>query len=146
MFAKGPTEYFMATQNYDSVKEIIQTVYAHQYEDEGNWPQWFMFDEYGAVQQEESHGDVVIWPLKVVADYLAVTGDHTILDMELPYTLRENFTFSEKKHSLNEHIKKQIEYVKRHFLHDTFLSSYGDGDWDDTLQPANAQLKKIYGE
>lgn len=139
---QGPTEYFMATQNYDSVKEIIQTVYAHQYEDEGNWPQWFMFDEYGAVQQEESHGDVVIWPLKVVADYLAVTGDHTILDMELPYTLRENFTFSEKKHSLNEHIKKQIEYVKRHFLHDTFLSSYGDGDWDDTLQPANAQLKK----
>ena len=43
---QGPTEYFMATQNYQSVKEIIKTVYSHQYEDDGNWPQWFMFDRY----------------------------------------------------------------------------------------------------
>lgn len=139
---QGPTEYFMATQNYESVKEIIQTVYRHQYEDEGNWPQWFMFDEYGAVQQDDSHGDVVVWPLKVVADYLAVTGDDSILEIEIPYTRREDFALTKKKYPLKQHIEKQIDYVKRHFLHNTFLSSYGDGDWDDTLQPANAQLKK----
>lgn len=32
--------------------------------------------------------------------------------------------------------------LKKHFLFDTQVSSYGDGDWDDTLQPANAEQKK----
>ena len=43
---QGPVEYFMATQKYDVVKELIKTIFTHQYEDEGNWPQWFMFDRY----------------------------------------------------------------------------------------------------
>ena len=41
-----------------------------------------------------------------------------------------------------DHAKKEIDYIRNNFLHDTYLSSYGDGDWDDTLQPANAQLKQ----
>ena len=139
---QGPTEYFLATQHYESVKEIILTVYAHQYEDEGNWPQWFMFDEYASVQQDDSHGDVVVWPLKVVGDYLAATGDHAILDERMPFTKRNNFSLTDETYRLKEHIERQILYVKKNFLHNTFLSSYGDGDWDDTLQPANAQLKK----
>ncbi|WP_311775176.1 amylo-alpha-1,6-glucosidase [Alkalihalobacillus sp. TS-13] len=139
---QGPTEYFLATQNYESVREIIQTLYAHQYGDDGSWPQWFMFDQYFKIQAHESHGDVIVWPLKVVSDYVRATGDFGILKEEIPYTLRDGFNFSNEKETLIEHIKKQIDYIKSHFLHDTFLSSYDDGDWDDTLQPANQQLKK----
>jgi 1,2-beta-oligoglucan phosphorylase len=139
---QGPTEYFMATQNYQSVKEIIKTVYSHQYEDDGNWPQWFMFDRYFKFQQDDSHGDIIVWPLKVVSDYIAATHDHAILHERIPYTERDGFGFTEEKETLLHHIQKEISYIKDHFLHDTFLSSYGDGDWDDTLQPANAQLKK----
>jgi 1,2-beta-oligoglucan phosphorylase len=139
---QGPTEYFMATQNYESVKEIIKTVYAHQYEDNGNWPQWFMFDKYYKFQQDDSHGDIIVWPLKVVSDYLAATNDYGILQEEIPYTEREGFGFTEGKAPLLRHIRKELSYIKENFLHDTFLSSYGDGDWDDTLQPANANLKK----
>ncbi|OAT82041.1 cellobiose phosphorylase [Bacillus sp. MKU004] len=139
---QGPTEYFMATQNYESVKEIIKTVYAHQYEDNGNWPQWFMFDKYYKFQQDDSHGDIIVWPLKVVSDYLAATNDYGILQEEIPYTEREGFGFTEGKATLLDHIRKELSYIKENFLHDTFLSSYGDGDWDDTLQPANANLKK----
>lgn len=61
---QGPVEYFMATQKYDQVREILLTLYAHQYEDDGNWPQWFMFDKYTKIQQEESHGDIIVWPPK----------------------------------------------------------------------------------
>jgi 1,2-beta-oligoglucan phosphorylase len=139
---QGPTEYFMATQNYQSVKEIIQTVYSHQYEDDGNWPQWFMFDRYYKFQQDDSHGDIIVWPLKVVGDYIAATNDYSILNERIPYTERNGFGFTEEKETLLHHIQKEISYIKENFLHDTFLSSYGDGDWDDTLQPANAQLKK----
>lgn len=139
---QGPTEYFLATQHYDAVKEILLTVYSHQYEETGNWPQWFMFDQYFKIQQEESHGDIIVWPLKAVTDYLAATNDFSILDEVIPYT-DSTFGFTEEKTTLMAHIQKQIDYMKANFLHDTHLSSYGDGDWDDTLQPANPQLKKF---
>ncbi|MNH93602.1 hypothetical protein D3C73_462060 [compost metagenome] len=139
---QGPTEYFMATQNYDQVRDIIKTVYAHQYEDDGNWPQWFMFDHYYRIQQEESHGDIIVWPLKVIADYISATHDYSILQERIPYTKREGFDFTTECSTLLEHVQKQLTFIKSHFLHDTHLSAYGDGDWDDTLQPANAQLKQ----
>lgn len=139
---QGPTEYFMAMQNYGAVREILLTVFSHQYEEDGNWPQWFMFDNYVNVQQEESHGDIIVWPLKVLSDYLTATQDYSVLEEQIPYTTKEGFAFTSHTASLLEHAQKEIAYIKGHFLHDTHLSSYGDGDWDDTLQPANAQLKQ----
>ncbi|WP_051314800.1 GH36-type glycosyl hydrolase domain-containing protein [Alteribacter aurantiacus] len=139
---QGPTEYFMAMQKYDVVKDILKKVYSHQYEDTGNWPQWFMFDKYYNIQSEESHGDIIVWPLKVLSDYLTVTKDCGILQEKVPYVKRGVFTFTEHEGTIFEHAKKEIDYIKSHFLHDTHLSAYGDGDWDDTLQPANAKLKK----
>ncbi|MEV5025419.1 cellobiose phosphorylase [Paenibacillus sp. LPE1-1-1.1] len=139
---QGPTEYFMAMRKYEQVAEILKTVYSHQYEDDGNWPQWFMFDRYFRIQQEESHGDIIVWPLKVLGDYLAATKDYSILQERVPYTVRHKGEFTAESATLLEHALKEIAYMKDHFLHDTHLSSYGDGDWDDTLQPANAQLKQ----
>ncbi|UCZ52825.1 cellobiose phosphorylase [Bacillus shivajii] len=139
---QGPTEYFFATQKYEQVKDILRKVYAHQYEDQGDWPQWFMIDDYYKIQQDDSHGDIIVWPLKVVSDYLTITKDYDFLQEEIPYTSRETFGFTEKKETLLDHVKKQLAYIKNHFLHDTHLSSYDDGDWDDTLQPANQDLKQ----
>lgn len=139
---QGPTEYFLATQKYEQVRDILMTVYSNQYEDEGNWPQWFMFDQYSHIKQEESHGDVIVWPLKVLNDYLHATRDFSILEQQVPYSKRHEAGVSEQTATLLDHAKKEIDYIKRNFLHGTHLSSYGDGDWDDTLQPANAQLKK----
>lgn len=138
---QGPAEYFMATHKYEQVRDILLTVYAHQYEDDGNWPQWFMFDKYAKIQQEESHGDIIVWPLKVLSDYLTATKDFDILDELVPYTRKHSFDFTETQ-PLREHVHKELNYIQEHFLHDTYLSSYGDGDWDDTLQPANEQLKQ----
>lgn len=139
---QGPAEYFLATQHYDSVREIIEIVYSHQYEDDGNWPQWFMFDKYYQIQQEESHGDIIVWPLKILSDYLLVTGDHDILNKKVPYTVKGEFSFTKESYPIYHHVMKEIEYINNHFIHDTYLSSYGDGDWDDTLQPANNQLRQ----
>ena len=139
---QGPTEYFMAMRKYEQVAEILKTVYSHQYEDDGNWPQWFMFDRYFRIQQEESHGDIIVWPLKVLGDYIAATKDYSILQERVPYTVRHKGDFTPESATLLDHALKEITYMKNHFLHDTHLSSYGDGDWDDTLQPANAQLKQ----
>lgn len=139
---QGPVEYFLSMQKYEQVREIIRTVFAHQYEDDGSWPQWFMFDKYSAIQQEDSHGDIIVWPLKVLGDYLRATSDYSVLDEQVPYTVKEGFSFTESTATIRDHAKKELQYIVSHFLHDTYLSSYGDGDWDDTLQPANAQLKQ----
>nr|WP_148298730.1 cellobiose phosphorylase [Paenibacillus pini] len=141
---QGPIEYFMATHNYDQVRAILLIIFSHQFEEDGNWPQWFMFDKYSKIQQEESHGDIIVWPLKVLGDYLSVTQDYSILNEQVPYTTKERgFDFTTETASILDHAYKEIEYIKHHFLHGTHLSSYGDGDWDDTLQPANAQLKQF---
>lgn len=139
---QGPSEYFLATQHDQTVSEIIKTVYAHQYEDTGNWPQWFMFDKYTSIQQEDSHGDIIVWPLKLIADYINITGDFQILEEKVPYMNRKTFEFTKDTVTILDHIQKEIDYIKDHFLHDTYLSAYGGGDWDDTLQPANNHLKK----
>lgn len=139
---QGPAEYFMVTQNYQAVREILEIVYSHQYQDDGNWPQWFMFDKYFQIQQEESHGDIIVWPLKVLSDYLLMTGDVDVLQVKVPYTMKGDFNFTSEAYTIYEHVVKEINYIKNHFLYDTHLSSYGDGDWDDTLQPANKQLKQ----
>ncbi|AGX02977.1 MULTISPECIES: GH36-type glycosyl hydrolase domain-containing protein [Bacillus] len=140
--SQGPAEYFMATQKYETVRDIILTIYTHQYDGTGSWPQWFMFDQYTKIQQPESHGDIIVWPLKLVSDYLEATGDFSILQEQIPYMDQESFTFTENHAALLDHVNKQVAYMERHFLHDTFLPSYDDGDWDDTLQPANQLLKK----
>ncbi|RUS49000.1 GH36-type glycosyl hydrolase domain-containing protein [Cohnella sp. AR92] len=139
---QGPVEYFLATHQYRQIRDVLLTVFSHQYAEDGNWPQWFMFDKYAKIQQEESHGDIIVWPLKVLADYLKATGDFGILEEQVPYTAKEGFGFTESTASVRDHALKELNYIRTHFLHDTHLSAYGDGDWDDTLQPANAQLKK----
>ncbi|KAF6599665.1 hypothetical protein H6F38_33880, partial [Paenibacillus sp. EKM208P] len=70
------------------------------------------------------------------------TRDYSILEENVPYTHRHTFDYTKQTATLMEHALKEIEYIRENFLHDTYLSAYGDGDWDDTLQPANAQLKQ----
>ncbi|MDU1844707.1 MAG: cellobiose phosphorylase [Niallia nealsonii] len=140
--SQGPVEYFFAVNRPEIVREILKKVYANQFENDGNWPQWFMFDRFEKIKADESHGDVIVWPLKVVGDYLTFTGDTSILDEPIPYTSRHTFEKTAAHYPLLEHVKKQIHYIETNFLPDTFLSCYGDGDWDDTLQPYDSRLKK----
>jgi cellobiose phosphorylase len=140
--SQGPTEFFLAVNRPEIVASIIQHLFANQFEDDGNWPQWFMFDRYEKQKADESHGDVIVWPMKVVSDYLEKTNDFEILATQLPYTNRATFLKTEQTASLYEHLQKEIAYIEANFLEGTYLSCYGDGDWDDTLQPNNSKLKK----
>ncbi|MFC6465113.1 GH36-type glycosyl hydrolase domain-containing protein [Marinilactibacillus sp. GCM10026970] len=140
--SQGPAEYLMAMQQYDSTREVIKRVYSHQHIQDGNWPQWFMFDSYVEVQADESHGDVIVWPLKMLADYLEITGDYSLLEESVPYFDQSTQAYTTTTDAIKVHVEKQLDYIQSHFLWDTHLSSYGDGDWDDTLQPHDQSLKK----
>lgn len=139
---QGPIEFFSATQHYDIVREIILKVYQRQFLETGDFPQWYMFDKYYQIQAHDSHGDIIIWPLRSLAYYLKATNDFSILDESVPYMSLELNDFTEKV-SLLEHLKLQINTIIDSFIPGTYLPAYGGGDWDDTLQPANHDLTKI---
>ncbi|WP_261835224.1 GH36-type glycosyl hydrolase domain-containing protein [Vibrio ishigakensis] len=141
--SQGPFEFFMAMQEYNKVEQLLETIYSHQYIETGTWPQWFMFDNYASIQQEEAHGDIVVWPLKALADYINTTSNVDILETQIPFTsIEKEFGFTEETTTLFAHVERQIKHIEDNLVPGTFLSCYGDGDWDDTLQPANQSLRE----
>ena len=70
MSRKDQQKLFLAVNRPEIVASIIKHLFANQFADDGNWPQWFMFDRYEKQKADESHGDVIVWPMKVVSDYL----------------------------------------------------------------------------
>jgi cellobiose phosphorylase len=136
---QGPIEFFSAAQQFSIVRDILLKVYARQFKENGDFPQWYMFDKYYQIQAHESHGDIIIWPLRSIAYYLKATADLSILDEYASLMSLETNDFS---HSIKiiDHLKLQIESIRKTFIEGTHLPRYGGGDWDDTLQPANHDL------
>jgi cellobiose phosphorylase len=132
---QGPVEFLLALGHDRVVSDLLCEVFSHQFGDSGTWPQWFMFDGFGEIRQHESHGDIVYWPLKALCDYIEATGDRRILDIELPYD------GSGIVEPMRVHVEKAVQYIMEHCVEDSALPSYGDGDWNDSLQPADQAMK-----
>jgi cellobiose phosphorylase len=137
---QGPLELFLALNRFDLAKDIIKKVYGRQFLQTGDWPQWFMFDEYMTIQAMESHGDIILWPLHALSYYLTATNDVSILDEKMPYVDKTTGMYTQSKETIFQHIVKEIDAIKASFVPGTFLSKYGGGDWDDTLQPYHREL------
>ena len=72
---QGPVEFLLALEHDAPVKEILRIVFAQQHEAAGDWPQWFMLEPYASIRDRHSHGDVIVWPLKALCDYIEATND-----------------------------------------------------------------------
>ncbi len=138
---QGALEFLLALGHDRSVAAMLCEVFAHQYQDTGNWPQWFMFDEFREVQGSESHGDIILWPIKALCEYIEQTDDKQILYTPVCYTDPHSCEFTPETETLNAHVKKALAYIYRSCVPGTALPSYGNGDWDDSLQPANPAMK-----
>ena len=136
---QGPFELFLSYKRYDIAREILLKVYSRQFIENYDWPQWFMFDKYYFIQAHDSHGDIIVWPLKALADYLLITNDYGILNEETTYFSKEKNTFTKPDTILN-HVKNQINAIIDSCVKGTSLPKYGGGDWNDTLQPKNKEL------
>ena len=137
---QGPFELFITTQRYDLAKNIILRTFERQFDENGDFPQWFMFDNYYRIQAHDSHADIIVWPLKALADYLEVTGDVNILEQLVSYMSLKNNDFTKEKYNLIHHINKALDRIRSTEIKGIPLPAYGGGDWNDTLQPANHAL------
>jgi cellobiose phosphorylase len=138
---QGPVEFFLALEHDEPVKAILRIVFAQQYETRGDWPQWFMLEPYSNIQDRASHGDVIVWPLKALNDYLEATNDLAFLDEPIPWRREDTPDRTERADAVARHVDKLLETVGERFIPGTHLIRYGEGDWNDSLQPADSKLR-----
>ena len=134
---QGPLELLLALEHDEIARAILQVVFAQQYAQRGDWPQWFMLEPYSVIQDRESHGDVIVWPLKAVCDYVEATGDFAILAQPVPWRREDNLERTAAADPIAVHLEKLIATVQQRFVPGTHLIRYGNGDWNDSLQPVD---------
>ncbi len=138
---QGSIEWLLASGAFPVARRMLETVFAQQYAHDGSWPQWFMHPPYQAVQQAHSHGDVCFWPVKAVCDYIEACNDVDFLRTPLGYTDHEKFLVGDPIETVLQHCDRVIAQCEARFISGTALVNYGDGDWDDTLQPADPTMR-----
>jgi cellobiose phosphorylase len=140
---QGPVEFLLALEHDGPVKEILRIVFAQQYEARGDWPQWFMLEPYSIIQDKVSHGDVIVWPLKALNDYIEATGDFDFLDEKIAWRSEDTLDTTVQKDSVADHIESLLATVRARFIPGTHLIRYGEGDWNDSLQPADPRMRDL---
>jgi cellobiose phosphorylase len=137
---QGPLELLLSLQHDVPAKAIVRIIFAQQYERRGDWPQWFMLEPYSAIQDSEAHGDVIVWPLKALCDYIEATGDFAFLYERIAWRREDNFEKTIHSDSVDVHVEKLIATVLERFIPATHLIRYGNGDWNDSLQPVDPEM------
>jgi cellobiose phosphorylase len=138
---QGPVEFLLALEHDEPVKQILRTVFAQQLVERGDWPQWFMLEPYSSIHDRHSHGDVIVWPLKALNDYLEATDDLAFLEERTAWRddgTRERTALEEP---IAAHVDKLLATVRERFIRGTHLIRYGEGDWNDSLQPTDPRLR-----
>ena len=145
---QGSVEWLLAAGEFATVRRILTTVFEQQYalspKDPvvaGCWPQWFMFAPFRFIQQTHSHGDVCFWPVKALCDYVEASNDLAFLGTTHGYTDPAHFAVTGPAESLWAHCDRIVAHCESRFVAGTALVNYGDGDWDDTLQPADPAMR-----
>jgi cellobiose phosphorylase len=137
---QGPVEFLLALEHDATVKDILRIVFAQQNETGGDWPQWFMLEPYAQIRDRHSHGDVIVWPLKALCDYVEATDDLAFLDEPVAWR-REDSAATAHADPVRAHVAKLLATVRERFIPGTVLIRYGEGDWNDSLQPADPHMR-----
>jgi cellobiose phosphorylase len=138
---QGPVEMLLALGRHEPVRDLLLRVFSQQNPD-GDWPQWFMFFERERnIRPDDSHGDIVYWPVRALALYLAASEDASILDDVVPFFDAAGPQAGEPA-TIAAHVERAFEVMRRRVIPGTHLAAYGHGDWNDSLQPADPAMRE----
>ena len=134
---QGPVGLLLALGQTAPLRDLVLRVLRGQ-NARGDWPQWFeFFDLDTAKGQTAAHGDVVYWPLLAVGEYLAATGDRSLLDESVAYVGDDGPTAPAP---VLDHLRRALAHISVSTVPGSPLPAYGHGDWNDSLQPADPAL------
>lgn len=135
--SQGTVGLLVATGEHAALRATLLAAFAGQH-DNGDWPQWFEYlPEVAQPNDRDSNGDVVYWPLLALGEYLVMTRDATILEEPVRFVGAHEFTPAAP---LREHVLRAVDHLASRRTRDPRLPSYGEGDWNDSLQPAQPGL------
>jgi cellobiose phosphorylase len=139
--SQGPVEMLLAMGEIDPVRDLLSRVFRAQNPD-GDWPQWFMFfDRERNIRPGDSHGDIVFWPLLALAQYLIASEDRGFLDEEVVFFHPDGDERAERA-SVWRHVERAFGIIGRRVIPGTSLAAYGNGDWNDSLQPVQPEMRE----
>jgi cellobiose phosphorylase len=138
---QGPVELLLALGRFEPIRDLLCRVFRQQNPD-GDWPQWFMFfDRERNIRPGDSHGDIVYWPVLALSQYLSATGDAGLLDQALPF-FHSAGEGSAVTATVWQHVERALDLIQRRVIAGTCLAAYGHGDWNDSLQPAQPDMRE----
>jgi cellobiose phosphorylase len=130
----------LALGNHAPVRDLLLRVFAAQNPD-GDWPQWFMFFERERnIRPNDSHGDIVFWPVLALARYLLASDDVSILDAVVPFFHPDQP--AAENASVWDHVERALAVMTARVIPGTHLAAYGHGDWNDSLQPVDPAMRE----
>jgi cellobiose phosphorylase len=139
--SQGPVELLLGLGRHEPIREILILLFKAQNPD-GDWPQWFMFfDREQNIRAGDSHGDIVFWPLLALAQYLVASEDGTLLEEIVPFFHPEGENRAEKA-TLWHHVERALAVISKRLIPGTKLAAYGNGDWNDSMQPADPTMRE----
>jgi cellobiose phosphorylase len=137
---QGPVELLLALQRVEPIRDLLLRVFKQQNPD-GDWPQWFMFFERERnIRPGDSHGDIVFWPLLVLAQYLIAADDPGILEEQARFFDGRGIDQGENA-TVWQHVQRALDLIRKRVIPGTALAAYGHGDWNDSLQPVEATMR-----
>ncbi|TAG08691.1 MAG: hypothetical protein EAZ42_09610 [Verrucomicrobia bacterium] len=136
---QGPIELLSCISSFLPMRDLILRVFSQQNPD-GDWPQWFMFfDRERNIRPDDSHGDIVFWPLLALSQYLLATGDEELLEEKIPFFHADSS--QAEIATITEHIARACHVIEKRVIDGTHLAAYGHGDWNDSLQPVQPEMR-----
>jgi 1,2-beta-oligoglucan phosphorylase len=137
---QGPVEMLLALDRVAPIRDLLLRVFK-QHNPDGDWPQWFMFFERERnIRPGDSHGDIVFWPLLVLAQYLIASGDAGILEEKVRFFDAAGPDQGEAA-TVWQHVRRALELTDKRLIPGTALTTYGHGDWNDSLQPVDPDMR-----
>ncbi|WP_377639151.1 cellobiose phosphorylase [Oryzobacter terrae] len=134
---QGPVGLLTALDRQDVVRELLGRVFRAQ-NARGDWPQAFEFlPPLPTSGQQDSHGDVVFWPLLAAGEHLLASGEPDLLDVLVPLVDDDGPTAPLR---VAEHLARAVGRIEEGTVAGSPLPAYGHGDWNDSLQPADPHL------
>ena len=138
---QGPVELLLALGEHAVLRDLLLRVFANQNTD-GDWPQWFMFfARERSIRAPDSHGDIVFWPLLALGEYLVASEDASVLAERVPFYDAAGDA-SVESGLLAAHVERALDLITRRVVLGTRLAAYGNGDWNDSLQPVDPAMKE----
>ena len=101
-----------------------------------------MLEPYPNIQDRHSHGDVIVWPLKALCDYIEATErSRAFSTSRSPGGGDDDLARTERKTSVARSCGQAARDRARALHPGTQLIRYGEGDWNDSLQPADPKMR-----